>query len=234
MKSILLLFALCHVAQAQVITSGDAAASGMTYWFSFADGTTANIGGSSTAAVVGTVPFEVLPTGGKAASFNGNNANRIFDFSSFLIGNNTNDHTIHMRFTRVNATRAGLCATRSGSGGGWSLEVNGANLSYFQAGNLLNIVSMPVGTNQWEIVTVTVKAKFVTLYRAGEAVVSSNFPSAIGGGIVNGIIGNSEGPTSYRYPFNGLIDYAIFWSRALSANEVRQLVYPNRPAIHSF
>jgi hypothetical protein len=124
-------------------------------------------------------------------------------------------------------SRAGICGTRSSSGGGFGFTTNrtsAGNLTYFHTGGSLIETAASLTNNVWAQVGVVYNATAATatLYKNGNQIGSTSTGfSAEGATSYNGIIGD-ENETPSSVFFNGRIANMQIYNRALSATEILQ------------
>jgi sugar lactone lactonase YvrE len=174
---------------------------------------------------------------GKAFSFNGvNSSAKVVDSSSLAF---TSSFTIE-GWIKVNALPAsgshGEIIFRGADGGpspySLSVEPNG-NLSFQIVGSQTNsvfpsaVIEAPISTGQWMHVAATLDdaTGLESLYVNGTlaAQITTDvrpFATLNSSGNPGVGIGNSNDPTSYNVPFNGLIDELSVYNRALTPGEV--------------
>jgi len=123
--------------------------------------------------------------------------------------------------------RAGICGTRSLSGGGFGFTTNrisAGDLTYYHTGGSLIETAASLTNNTWIQVGIVYNATAATaaLYKNGNQIGSTSTGfSAEGATSYNGIIGNEQEAPSSQF-FNGRIANMQIYNRALSATEITQ------------
>jgi hypothetical protein len=123
-------------------------------------------------------------------------------------------------------SRAGICGTRSLSGGGFGFTTNrtsAGNLTYYHTGGSLIETAASLNNNVWAQVGIVYNATAATatLYKNGNQIGSTSTGfSAEGATSYNGVIGDED--QSVGTPFKGNIPSVQIYNRALSATEILQ------------